>query len=84
MSIAGEEFSREWGAGLPWGGVWGRPICGVRAYPAGGLLSDCPTHSGLASLKGDRWQVQRDEEVFEEVLNHPDLVVQAMVALEQM
>ena len=84
MSTQGREFSREW-RGRVWGagrrtGRW--PICGARAYWAGGLRGDCPTHHGLLSLKRDWWEVQRDEEVFEEILNHADLVVQAVVALK--
>jgi len=37
----------------------------------------------LTSFEGDRWQVQRDQEVFEEVLDHANLVVEAVVALQQ-
>jgi hypothetical protein len=38
----------------------------------------------ITLFERDRWQVQRDEEVFEEVLDHANLVVQTVIALEQM
>ena len=52
---------------------------GRRTGPAPAGATDAVT-----LFEGDRWEVQRDEEVFEEILNHADLVVQAVVALEQM
>jgi hypothetical protein len=42
------------------------------------------THADNAiSLEGDGRQVERDEKVLEEILDHADLIMQAVIAFEQ-
>lgn len=55
----------------------------VRACEARGCRAPGARKPTLTLFEGDRGQIERDEEVFEEVLNHADLVVQAMVALQK-
>jgi hypothetical protein len=38
----------------------------------------------LTSLESDRREIECDEEVLEEVLDHANLIVQSVIALEQM
>jgi hypothetical protein len=54
-----------------------------------GVAATCPQVSRApqvgtpTSLEGDRRQVERDQEVLEQVLDHTDLIVQPVIALEQ-
>jgi len=59
-------------------------LCRETTLRAGDILAAVGATGTITLFEGDRRQVQRNEEVFEEVLDDANLVVQAVVAFEQM
>jgi len=80
------------GPAYRWPAYRGRRMYGAgarrRAWPriarrssARGTLAAVGAADAITLFESDGWQVQRDQEVFEEILDHADLVVQAVVTL---
>ena len=47
------------------------------------IAAEVPRAGTATSLEGNGRQVERDEKVLEEILDHTDLIMQAVIAFEQ-